>query len=212
MEYLVNSLIRCKFFFATFLLVTFLSFQSWVKADDIRDFEIEGISIGDNALNFYSKSFIDDIKDFYPGSKEFFRATIEFNEKENQFSSVQLHMKIEEGNYIVYSISGLIYFDRNDSKSVCLNKRKKIVDDISSILINTKKSKPEINIYNKDKTGNSSHDTIYFDFNPDQSEYAKVGCVFYGDEFYKKTKWPNHLRLAFTSSEFHYWLLDEAYN
>ena len=43
-----------------FLLVIFLifSFQSWTKADDIRDFEIEGISVGDNALDHFSKKKI----------------------------------------------------------------------------------------------------------------------------------------------------------
>ena len=193
------------------VLVLIFSLQSWTKADDIRDFEIEGMSIGDNALNFYSKSLIDSEKEFYPGSKKFFRTIINLNKNENEFSSIQLHIKIEEGNYIIYSISGLIYYDRSDSKNVCLNKRKKIVNDISSILISAKKTKPEIKKYKQDKTGNSTHNTIYFDFKSDQSEYAKVGCVFYGDEFYKKKKWSNHLRLAFTSSEFHYWLLNEAY-
>ena len=36
------------------VLVLIFSFQSWTKADDIRDFEIEGISIGDSLLDFFS--------------------------------------------------------------------------------------------------------------------------------------------------------------
>ena len=39
------------------LILTF-SFQALVKADDIRDFEVEGISIGDSLLNYYSKKEI----------------------------------------------------------------------------------------------------------------------------------------------------------
>ena len=35
-------------------ILTF-SFQSWTKADDIRDFEIEGISVGDSALDYFTK-------------------------------------------------------------------------------------------------------------------------------------------------------------
>ena len=38
------------------ILIITLSFQSWTIADDIRDFEIEGMSIGDSALDFFSKS------------------------------------------------------------------------------------------------------------------------------------------------------------
>ena len=40
------------------ILILTLSFQSWAKADDIRDFEIEGISIGDSLLDFYSEEKI----------------------------------------------------------------------------------------------------------------------------------------------------------
>ena len=40
------------------ILILILSFQSWTKADDIRDFEIEGMSIGDSALNFFSQKQI----------------------------------------------------------------------------------------------------------------------------------------------------------
>ena len=37
------------------LLILFTGVQSWTKADDIRNFEIEEISIGDSILDFFSK-------------------------------------------------------------------------------------------------------------------------------------------------------------
>ena len=44
-----------------FLTVFFLifSFQSLIKADDIRDFEIEGMTIGDSLLDIFNKNIID---------------------------------------------------------------------------------------------------------------------------------------------------------
>ena len=39
------------------LILTF-SFQSWTKADDIRDFQIEGMSIGDSLLDYFNKAKI----------------------------------------------------------------------------------------------------------------------------------------------------------
>ena len=42
------------------VLILILGFQTLVKADDIRDFEIEGISVGDSLLNFFSKKEIND--------------------------------------------------------------------------------------------------------------------------------------------------------
>ena len=41
------------------ILILTLSFQSWIKADDIRDFEVEGISIGDSLLKLFSKKEIE---------------------------------------------------------------------------------------------------------------------------------------------------------
>ena len=38
------------------VLVLIFSLQSLTKADDIRDFEIEGISIGDSLLDYFSKN------------------------------------------------------------------------------------------------------------------------------------------------------------
>ena len=40
------------------VLVLIFSFQSWTKADDIRDFEIEGMSIGDSLLSYMNKNLI----------------------------------------------------------------------------------------------------------------------------------------------------------
>ena len=56
------------------LLVIFIltiSFQSWAKADDIRDFEIEGMSIGDSALDYFSEKEILSVKQNtqYPNDK-----------------------------------------------------------------------------------------------------------------------------------------------
>ena len=195
-----------KIYLIIFILI--FSFQSWTKADDIRELEIEGISIGDNALDFFSKDIIDENTSFYTNSKKFFRTTV--TPDNNEFNSIQMHIKNDD-KYIVYSIAGLIYYQRTDPKKKCEDMRSKIVGDISTILDNTKKSKIEKDFETNDETGKSYGEAIYFDFKDDYSEYVKVGCVFYGEEFFKKKNWPNHLRLALTSSEFHYWLKDEAH-
>ena len=193
--------------FIQLIIFLTLNLQLSVNADDIRELEIEAISIGDNALDFFSKDIINENTTFYTNSKKFFRTTMILDN--NEFDSIQMHIK-NDNEYIIYAIAGLIYFQQNDPKKKCEDKRSKIVSDISSILSNTKKSKIEKDFEPGDETGKSYGEAIYFDFKDDFSEYVKVGCVFYGEEFFKKKNWPNHLRLALTSSEFHYWLKDEA--
>ena len=45
--------------FILFILFLFLNLQLLAKADDIKEFEIEGYSIGDSLLNHFSKKEIE---------------------------------------------------------------------------------------------------------------------------------------------------------
>ena len=53
------------------VLVLIFSFQSLTKADDISDFEIEGMTIGDSLLDYFSEKEITKKKYYYPKSKKF---------------------------------------------------------------------------------------------------------------------------------------------
>ena len=56
-----------------FLILFTLQAPSW--ADDIRDFEIEGMSVGDSALDYFSKNELENkfIKIEYPSSDEYLK-------------------------------------------------------------------------------------------------------------------------------------------
>ena len=53
------------------VIMLLLNIQSWTKAEDIREFEIEGISIGDSLLDFFQKRNRNFSKQFYPSSDEY---------------------------------------------------------------------------------------------------------------------------------------------
>ena len=40
-------------------LVLVFNLQSWTKADDIKDFEIEGMTVGESLLNYFDESLIE---------------------------------------------------------------------------------------------------------------------------------------------------------
>ena len=40
------------------ILIFIFCFQSWTKADDITEFEIEGMSVGDSLLNYFTEKEI----------------------------------------------------------------------------------------------------------------------------------------------------------
>ena len=58
------------------VLALILSLQSWTKADDISDFQIEGISIGDSQLDFLNKLAFKLYSDKNKFRKTFIVATI----------------------------------------------------------------------------------------------------------------------------------------
>ena len=80
------------------VLILIFSFQSWTKADDIRDFEIEGISIEKSALNYFDVNGLEKAKKekysyYYPENK-FVKIAIATNK--NSQASLYIHSDIYE--------------------------------------------------------------------------------------------------------------------
>ena len=117
-----------------FLIVLLLIFstQSLTKADDIKDFKIEGISIGDSLLNYYSKK---EIKNFHnydnlPSDMKF-RIADDYNSTFEQYDGLQFFYKPKDKNFTIYSISGGIFCESNNECEKILNT---IKSDISNSL------------------------------------------------------------------------------
>ncbi len=47
---------------STYLFLLLFSFQTSSQADDIRDFQIEGMSVGDSLLDYFSAEIIEEKK------------------------------------------------------------------------------------------------------------------------------------------------------
>ena len=102
------------------------------QADDIRDFEIEGMSIGDSALDYFTSEEFSQRKKYEYNYKNIF-ATIGFiKAKFKTYDKVQIHYKLNDKNKKIYGITGVIYFDNEIEE--CLNKKELIKSDIVSEL------------------------------------------------------------------------------
>ena len=66
---------------STYLFLILFSFQTPSWADDIRDFQIEGMSVGDSLLDYFSEEQIKNQKQKtqYPGSDKFIIYTLSKN-------------------------------------------------------------------------------------------------------------------------------------
>jgi len=119
--------------FITVLILIF-TLQSWIKADDVRDFEIEGMSIGDSLLKYYDLDQINNfLKNVYNNEK-FYKLQIldqSLLNKLEKYDSISFHFKKNDNEYIIQNIGGIIFYNKIDD---CLNEKKIISKEISEVL------------------------------------------------------------------------------
>ena len=147
--------------FLTVLILIF-SLQLWTKADDISEFEIEGMSIGDSLLDYFNEEQIEkNTKDYYSHKTNFPFVAVEIENHKSfkQYYGVQFHIKKNDKNYKIYAISGYDYCinDIND----CYNITEKIEKDFLNIFNNLEIKREQIK-HDKDKTGKSTVKRIIF--------------------------------------------------
>ncbi len=158
--------------FITLLFLIF-SFQSWVKADDIRDFEIEGLSVGDSLLKYMTKKEIISDFSFVYKDKEF--ATVFFSKK-TKYDNIQITVKPNDKNFIIHGISAIIYYD--DRYRECLVQKQIITKEMENLIsskTNRQSGDNKKRNLRYDPTGESIWS--YFAFYFDNGEASQVFCT-----------------------------------
>jgi hypothetical protein len=180
------------------VLVLIFSIQSWTKADDIRDFEIEGMSIGDSALDYFSEEKILKSKRNYGyKSNEFY--AVGFYENLKKYDSLDMHFKTGDKKYLIYSISGASFFEKNISD--CYKKKNDLKSELASMF-----SDVEIKEFKKKEMKVDKFSTIestYFLFS--DGAYVKIQCYDWSEKLTKEKNWIDNLRIAIAFKEFRNW-------
>ncbi len=184
------------------VLVLIFSFQSWSKADDVSDFEIEGMSIGDSLLKYMS---IDEIKNDlkeqinWPHTDKKFQRVEKYEGSFENYEYVASIIKPDDPQYIIYGLSGML--DINDPKK-CNSIQEEIVTSLKSTFKNYK-------IYNwndplrQDPSGKSMAVGVEFYL---AKGSASVVCY----NFTKEANVQSGLDVSITNKEFDNWIL--SYN
>ena len=118
-------------------LVLIFSFQSWTKAEDISDFEIEGMSIGDSLLDYMTEKEIKKYtgKNYYKVDK-FLVANFSLPSFKT-YDFLVIYVKPNDRNFKIYSINGIIDFNNIHQ---CTNKRDEINKKLSEKFREAKKT------------------------------------------------------------------------
>ena len=134
------------------------------QADDIGDFEIEGMSIGDSLLDYVTEEEINlnlSKPDWrYKLTEQKFIVTIISNESFEIYEYLSIHLRKNDKKYIIHSIDGMKDYENIDE---CFKDQKKIAEDLSDTLDYKKKFEQTFK-HSGDKTGKSTVSGIYFVF------------------------------------------------
>ena len=102
-----------KFFIITILI---FSFQQLTRADDIRDFEIEGMSIGDSLLDYFKNQKIEEnlMLDYYQDHPQPYKdiySIVEFKnlKRFKTYTNVSIDFFKKDKKFIIQTISGLLF-------------------------------------------------------------------------------------------------------
>ena len=93
------------------VLILIFSFQSSTKADDIRNFQIEGMSVGDSLLDFYSQEQINRFFIVeYPSSKKFIGWETDRSINFEEYTAMTFHVKSDDNTMKIFSIKGMLNY------------------------------------------------------------------------------------------------------
>ena len=113
------------------MIVFYLFIINSTQAESIKDIEIEGISIGDSALKYFSKDLIEKNKRNYYKNKKYTPVDItpSFFETYTIFS---FSYKTNDKKYIIQRMSGVISYKNKDIKN-CFKQVDEVADEISEV-------------------------------------------------------------------------------
>ena len=177
------------------ILILIFTLQTPSQADDIRDFQIEGISIGDSALDYFIQEQIQKNKRNYYKNKKFTPIEMDKFPFFKLYDAIDFQYKADDENYKIYGLSGIITYTYNVKN--CYNKMDDIVAELSELLKNNaKKSNKKEYKHKIDPSGKSKYTSVNFTFN--DGSMIRVVCYDYSEE----SGYGDHLNVGIKTKEF----------
>ena len=181
------------------ILILIVSLQSRANADDIGDFQIEGMSIGDSLLDYFNEKEINKFNRYDNSNTSWIRDemfTVRTKQK-GPYTEIMLALKKNDKNYIIYGIEGLVKMDGNISE--CYPKLEKVSKELKYLFPNATIDKTNIS-HRSDPTGNSKVKSIFFDFT--SGDFVSLQCY----DWTKKMGYWDNFRVSVITKEYDEWI------
>jgi len=199
------------------LFSLFLLTSPSVFAEDISDFQIEGISIGDSLLDYMTEDEIlkeieKNLDRYYFLKEPYKYAMVSLFKDSPTYDSLYFLIKNNSTNqyitdkneqYKILSVNGYISFVENFEG--CLQKRDEISEIFSEMFPNAQKDEWK-DAYKADPSGKSISETI--DFSLPSGAEINLQCLNIEETFRIKKNWTEGLSIGIDTSEIIGWLSD----
>lgn len=193
------------------LILTF-SFQILLKADDIKEFTIEEMSIGDSLLDYENLNTIKDSRHYTYNDNEFYSIDL-ILDRFKEYYAVQVHLKTNDKKYIIYGLGGAIKYGEPgvyypQSKNICKKQMHIIEKSLDKTFSNANKQESGEYTGQGDYDPKAVRDEIYYTINTGE---IYLQCVTWGKEAKKREYIFDNLRVSMMNNEFSNWLNSKAY-
>lgn len=181
--------------------ILFILFSSSVIAEDIFDFQISGISLGDSLLDHYSQI---EINNGLPGGNYFddYYTDIGLDAKNQDFDGMGFFYKKNDSKYILQFISGEKKF--TDDLESCFAFMDEVERTVDQMLMITKKDEYEY-VYKNIADGKS---VSYVSEYPLEKGQIRVYCQDWSEETKKQFLWEIEGVVEVSTKEVLKWLTD----
>ena len=181
------------------ILIFTLQTPSW--ADDIRDFQIEEMSLYDSVFDHLTEEKLEALEKYVYENKKFIAVVVypeDISKKSFEiYDAVQLVYKIDSKKII--SLEGFILYKNNIED--CYPKKDEIALELKNFFGNTIKVWNQDRVKNAgDKSGKSKFSATNLDFT--EGGGARVICYDIDKEIQKTHNWSDKLTVVINSEEF----------
>lgn len=185
------------------ILILTLGFQTSINADDINEFEMEGLSVGDSLLDYFSKKEIESAKSNsqYPNDKFIIYEADKLIDVK-QYDFFGLTTKKNDKKYIITNLSGSIFYENLDE---CYELRDQISSYIKNII--------DFDDFEEKNYKSPDGDGMVYGLQYYLKPYPSVEAIVLNcNQYSKDSTFDNDLSVSVNTDEYSYFLINEAYN
>ena len=187
------------------IIILSLCFITPSQADDIRDFQIEGISIGDSLLDIMSVSEINqNIIPYQKGKRKYYVVGVNSKLRSKTYDGVEAYLKTGDTKYIIRSLGGFL---DTSSFNDCLSKKQNIVNDIRPLF-------PDVMFYEKDQyhkfdksKKSKTYSSAFLLRGNVLSDHIRVDCIVWSKKMKKKHNFRDNLAVIAMKREIQDWII-----